>query len=154
MSLDILNRVKREMVDSPVIKTASFDGAAVDALGCAALVFNALYGASGDTLSGTVYLSAKIEMSVDSGFTIPVDAGVSALFSKDGKLGANIFGLCNAPAEDEEIYSVGMLLNPDYRYYRVAYTFTGTHTNGIEVGTTAELQFKLSPPDTNLATPA
>ena len=107
-------------------KTASFATDEVDLHGYNAATFAVFYGDSDDTLSGSVYLSAKLQESdtSGSGFT-DVDA--------DDVIGntSNLFGLCNAPAEDSTIYKLGY--KGTKRYVRIYVTLTGIHMNGIPV---------------------
>ena len=60
--LDFYQNVKHDQVVDPATITSDTDGSSVDLLGYSRVVFYALVGESGDTLSGSV----KIELEVDT----------------------------------------------------------------------------------------
>ena len=97
--------------------------------GCEMVV---VVGASGDTLSGSVYVSLELEESDDdSTYTDVADADM--LGATGG--GSGQFALINDPAEDDAVYTVGYI--GDKRYLRLKVNVTGTHTNGIPLAACA-----------------
>lgn len=89
-------------------------------------------GASGDTLSGTVYWSLELEESDDDSTYTDVAA---ADMIGDNAGGSGQFALIDDPAEDDTVYSVGYIGSK--RYLRVILNATGTHTNGTPIGAVA-----------------
>lgn len=90
----------------------------------AMIVFN--MGLSGDTLSGSVYWTLKIQDSPD-GVTY-TDVAVGLL---SGNQSSNTIVL-NAPGQDQKAYKFGYIGNN--RYLQAVATPTGTTTNGIPIG--------------------
>ena len=152
MSRDILNKLSVETCLAPIVKTTTTNCTGVGMANYRSLAFTVHYGATGDTLSGSVYVTAKVQKSTDnSSFT---DCGATELILGDSVSTSNAFALINDNSEDDEVYMAGVIIDPDYDYYRVVLTFTGTHTYGIEVAVLALRGIGEFPVSTNLATPA
>lgn len=100
--------------------TTEGTGTGVDLKGyeSATVVFN--FGISGDTLSGSVYVTPTVEESDDnstwSTATDLVDSGLSVI---------------DDAAEDPALQQVGYVGTK--RYIRALITFTGSHTNGMPI---------------------
>jgi hypothetical protein len=80
-------------------------------------------GASGDTLSGTVLITLRVQESDD-------DSTYTDVAAADLVGGANAI-VIDDPAEDDVIHVRGY--NGARRYIRAFVDFTGTHTNGIPI---------------------
>jgi len=110
--------------------TGEGTGLSVDTAGFeeAAAVFN--IGDSGDTLSGSVYMTLSVQES-DNGSTGWADVPAANV------IGPNQGLLIDAPAEDSLIVQIGV--KGAKRYLRAYIAFTGTHTNGTPIGATIRL---------------
>lgn len=133
---DIVNDTLVSQKLIPAVRTADASSTGLDRQGYqnAALVVS--LGNSADTLSGSVYLTVKIEDSDDNSawaaceaadLVIPENApaGVAAPVA-DG-----LIYTCDAPTEDSLDILVGYVGSK--RYVRATLDFTGTHTTGIPV---------------------
>ena len=151
---DVYNDVEPQLVLAPINKTASFNSSAVDSKNMHALSFYVQYGATGDTLSANIKVDCKVQKSTTSNFSVAVDCDAAEVFGPTGVLSANSFANIDSNTEDEAVYGVGVKPDPAYRYYRVAVTFTGTHTYGIEMAILA-IKYESDTPDTtaNKTTP-
>ena len=132
--------VVNKKMEIPATKTADVTSDAVDVSGYAGALFNIFYGNSGDTLSGTTKWDCKLQScSTESGtYTDVADADVeSNLSSQD-----NSFGLCDAPADDSQIYSLSY--KGDHNWVKVVCTATGTHTYGTPLCIFVTLELPLS----------
>lgn len=124
---DLKNNLKVVQSLAPAVRTADASGTGVDLYGYNAAVVLFEFGASGDTLSGTVKVAGLVEESDDnSTFTAVADADL---------IGTE--PLVDDPAEDALTYKVGY--KGSKRYIRGSFDFTGTHTNGIPCATTVVL---------------
>jgi hypothetical protein len=125
---DISERVFPKLLKAPaVLTTVAFTSAACDVRGYEGAAFAVIYGDSGDTLSASVYLTAKItECDTESGVYTDVATA-------DIQIGAtNSFGKIDAPTEDQAIFWIGY--GGSKGWVKVVVTPTGTHTNGTIVG--------------------
>lgn len=126
------DRVYPKLLTAPANATATVTSAACDTEGYEGAAFAVIYGNSGDTLSASVYWTAKLQSCATEGGTY-ADVG-----SADVLIGtANSFGLINAPTEDQELYWLGY--NGSDRYVKTVVTPTGTHTNGTIISIVALL---------------
>ena len=119
---DIINRTEDNVELLPVVMTATKTGTGIDKQGFDGTCHIIAIGDSGDTLSGSVYFTLKLEDSDD-------DSTYAAAVTAD------VFDTIDAPAEDSKnvlIQYVGKA-----RYSRVVVTITGTHTNGTPIGIVA-----------------
>lgn len=121
------SNIKRTQVLDPATLTSTTNTASVDNQGYESLVIDALVGESGDTLSGSVYFTGKLQESDDNSAWTDVS-------NDDVHQTANLFTV-DAAAEDDALYSLSY--KGDKRYVRLALTFTGTHSNGIPIGAVA-----------------
>lgn len=132
---DIHHNIAVVQTLDPAVTTADRVGAPVDRRGFEAAEHLVLVGASGDALSGSVFIELKLEHSEDG-------SNWSAVTLADDVLGgpvdsAGTFATVDAVAEDQTTYRIGYVGNA--RYSRVAADLTGTHTNGTPVGAVAIL---------------
>ena len=128
--LHVEDLVTAQLDKSPVIITADANCTSVDLAEFNQVTFIASVGASGDTLSGSVYLELEVEESDnDSDWTDCVDADITNAVTGTT---TGTFALINATDEDETVHMTTYKGNK--RYVRVVANVTGTHTNGIEVG--------------------
>lgn len=102
------------------VYTSDQDGTGVDIQDYESATALFIFGASGDTLSGSVKVAGVVQESDDnSSFTDVADADL---------IGTE--PLVDDAAEDSTVYKVGYI--GAKRYIRTKFDFTGTHTNGIE----------------------
>jgi len=92
----------------------------------ALVVFN--IGQSGDTLSGSVYITLKIQHC-----DTDTDGSYEDVAAGDYQ-GSNQGLVIDAAAEDEVVKAIGY--TGGKRWVRAIVDFTGTHTNGIPIGAT------------------
>lgn len=118
-SLSVVKTLEPNVVNNDTDGT----GVAVDLAGyeTAMMVFEV--GASGDTLSGSVYLDLILQESADgsTGWAAPAAADVE-----------NNSVRIDDPAEDSVVVKVGY--KGEKRYIRAFVDTTGTHTNGTPIG--------------------
>ena len=112
---------------NPVVATATKTSTAIDLQGynAAAVVFS--LGATGDTLSGSVYWTLKLQHSSD-------DSSYSDVASAD-VMGGTTSVVVDSNSEDETVYRFGYMGNK--RYLKAVATPTGTHTNGTPMAVIA-----------------
>jgi len=110
----------------PIVGNNTTEGTGVgaDLAGFDGALLLAHLGVSGDTLSGSVYVTVGFQESdaLGSGYADIADADLIG--------GANNV-VVDAAAEDEVIVQRGYIGSK--RYVRVLITFTGTHTNGMPI---------------------
>ncbi len=108
--------------------TTEGTGVGVDLAGYEGALMTFNIGASGDTLSETVYMTVKLQESDDDSTYTDVAAG-----DYEGTQGLVI----DAAAEDEIVHAIGY--KGHKRYIRAYIAFTGTHTNGTPIAAQAIL---------------
>lgn len=110
--------------------TSEGTGTSVDTAGWeeAEAIFN--IGDSGDTLSGSVYMTLSVQESAD-GSTGWADVPAANV------IGPNQGLVIDAPAEDSLIVHIGV--KGAKRHLRAYIAFTGTHTNGTPIGAVIQL---------------
>lgn len=118
---------------NPIMTTADQNTTAVDMKGFGDLLMNVNVGASGDTLSGSVYILLELEHS-DDNVTFE-DCANSDLTNYVTGLNTGTFAKIDDAAEDNLPYFVGYKGNK--RYVRVVLNLVGTHTNGTPLSVTA-----------------
>tara|TARA_R110000868_G_scaffold244926_2_gene501392 strand:+ start:3834 stop:4265 length:432 start_codon:yes stop_codon:yes gene_type:complete len=132
---DLHHNIKTVQTLDPALTTSSRVGAPVDRRGFEAVEHIAMFGASGDTLSGSIKTDVKLEASEDGTNWSPVsDAGDvnGGPVSETG-----IFATVNSTSVDQKEYRIGYVGNA--RYSRVSLVLTGTHTNGTPTSAIAIL---------------
>ena len=134
MFRDFANNIADDQVVDPVVISADADGSSVDLKNYdGGVTFLALVGASGDELSGSVYVELEVEESADdSTFTDVADADLVGYVAGNND---GCFAVIDAPAEDDAVYKCHYRGNK--RYVRPVINVTGTHTNGIPIGIVA-----------------
>lgn len=101
-------------------------GAVVDLVDCEAAQLIVNVGASGDTLSGTVYHSLTLQHG-----DLANGSDMAAVAQADvvgGTVTSGVFAVIDDPAEDSAVFSIGYVGSK--RYIRLFVDTTGTHTNG------------------------
>jgi len=118
--------IKQTIVPLVANNTAEGTGLGVDRKGFEAVEAVVHIGDSGDTLSGSLYWTLKLQDNdVDT-------AGTYADVAAGLVIGPNQGLLIDAPAEDQRVIRIGYKGNR--RWLRVLLTQTGTHTNGTPLG--------------------
>jgi hypothetical protein len=143
---DLVNNIKLVNLIKPIVVNNDSEGGSsttdgVDTKGFDSVVLAALFGDSGDTLSGSVYFEVKLEHSDDndtftavteSNYVLLPEGGIAAAPAAGG-----VIATIDAPAEDQVVVAVGYV-GPK-RYVRLFIDTTGTHTNGTPITTLALL---------------
>jgi len=123
---DIINDLLPVHTIVPILgnNTSEGTGVGIDIAGYEGAAMLACLGDSGDTLSGSIYVTVAFQESdvQGSGFA---NIAAGALIG-----GANDV-VIDAPAEDQIVVARGYMGGK--RYLRILMTFTGTHTNGIPI---------------------
>lgn len=122
---DLTNNISMLQPLNPVGSTTTKTSSAVDLQGFDSGAVIVLMGLSGDTLSGSVFWTLKLQES-DSDSTGFTDVVLANLTN-----GAATY-VVNSSALDETCYSFGYIGSK--RYIRAVATSTGTHTNGTPIG--------------------
>ena len=134
---DLVNNIKLTNLIKPIVVNNDTEGggsttAGVDTKGYDSVVLAALFGDSGDTLSGSVYFEVKLEDSDDNStfaavtnadYVLLPDGGIATAPAAGG-----VIATIDAPSEDQVAVIVGYV-GPK-RYVRLFIDTTGTHTNG------------------------
>lgn len=132
---DFHRNIKTVQALDPALTTGARTGAPIDGQGFQAVEHIVLFGASGDTLSGTLKTDVKLEASEDGSTWSPV-ADAKAV-SGGPVSAAGVFATVDAAAKAQTAYRIGYLGNA--RYSRISLALTGTHTNGTPVAAIAVL---------------
>ncbi len=131
---DLHNRFTvRQALEAIVVNNDSEGtGLTIDLQGYEGCEFIVDVGASGDTLSGSVYADFKLQEGNASNMS---DAAAVAYADMLGPIAASnangIFATVDDPAEDSTVLRVGYIGNK--RYVRLFIDVTGTHTNGTPI---------------------
>lgn len=132
---DLLNNLKVVNLLHPIVVNNDTEGTPVTALlnrdGYEAAAVIAQIGISGDTLSGSVYLTVKAQES-DDGSTWAAITDDTKLIRGSGSAAPDSNGIVatiDDAAEDDVMLCVGYV--GDKQYFRLTLDLTGTHTNGI-----------------------
>lgn len=112
---------------NPVTSTTTKTSTAIDLRGynSAEVIFS--LGLSGDTLSGSVFWTLKLQHSDDD--SIYTDVALADLNNTSATV------VIDSSTEDETAYAFGYIGNK--RYLKGVATPTGTHTNGTPIGIVA-----------------
>ena len=131
---DLHHDLKTVQTLDPAVTTSARAGAPVDRQGFEAVEHIVLFGASGDTLSSSLKIEAKLEASEDgTNWTAVTDAkDVNGDVSASG-----IFATVDAAAKAQTEYRIGYVGNA--RYSRVTLAPSGAHANGTPVSALAIL---------------
>ncbi len=105
---------------NPVVATTTKTSTAIDLQGYNAATVVVSLGVSGDTLSGSVYWTLKLQHSTD-------DSSYEDVTSAD-VLGGVVSVVVDSASEDETVYRFGYA--GKRRYLKAVATPTGTHSNG------------------------
>lgn len=128
---DLYNNISVSQVLAPAVATASVTSSAIDVQGfnSAAVLF--AIGASGDTLSGSIYWTLKLTecATVDGSYT---DVVLADLHNAAATV------VIDSTSEDEAVVKFGYKGNK--RYLKAVATKTGTHSNGTPIGIIAVLE--------------
>jgi len=132
---DIHTKIKTVQTLDPAVTTSARSGAPVDRQGFESVEHIVMFGASGDTLSGSKKFDVKLEQSEDgSNWTNVTDAKAV----NGGPVDADgYFATVDAAATAQKEYRIGYAGNA--RYSRVSLVLTGTHSNGTPVSALAVL---------------
>jgi len=114
---------------TPAVRTADVNGASIDRKDHDGALFIAAVGASGDTLSGSVYLEIELEHCDDN--STWVDCDNSDLSSSVTGNNTGTAAKIDAADEDDLVYTVAYM--GIKRYVRPVLNVTGTHSSGIPV---------------------
>ena len=112
---------------NPVTATTTKPSTAVDMQGYNSAMVCFSLGVSGDTLSGSVYWTLKLQHSSD-------DSSYTDVATTDVAGGVNSV-VVDSSSEDEIVYKFGYIGNK--RYLKGVATPTGTHTNGTPMAVLA-----------------
>lgn len=138
---DTQNRVLAVSSIVPIVgnNTTEGTGAGVDLAGCDGAQLIAHIGASGDTLSGSVYLTVGWQESDVEG------SGYADIAAAD-LTGGNDGVVIDDAAEDAVVVQRGYVGSK--RYVRAYIAFTGTHTNGTPISALVVKHFLRHQPPT------
>lgn len=131
---DLKRGVKTTQVFDPDTVTSDQNCTGVDMKGYEDVMFLVSVGASGDTLSGSVYTLLEVEESDNnSTYTDCADADIDVAVTGTN---TGTFAKIDDAAEDDTVYKVRYLGNK--RYARVVINVVGTHTNGTPIAVLAQ----------------
>ena len=124
---DLYHNVLPTQVLNPVVATATQTSSAIDLQGfnSASVVF--AIGTAGDTLSGSIYWTLKLQHCDDN--STYVDVAAADVNEAVTSIVVNSLSL------DETAYNIGYIGSK--RYVKGIATATGTHTNGTPLGIVA-----------------
>lgn len=130
----IIRDLSANLVDSvcidAAVKTADANGTSIDLQQYRNGGFLFVVGASGDTLSGSVYIELEVEESSDnSTWTDVADADLNATVT-----GTNTGTVAKIDDAAEDSTTVYAEYKGTKRYIRPVINVTGTHTNGTPIG--------------------
>jgi hypothetical protein len=120
----------------PVVIAADTNCTGVDGAGFGAVTHLLNVGESGDTLSGSVYVTVTLQESDDDSTYTDV-AEADALCYRGNTEAANGI-VIDAAAEDDAVLKFGYVGSS--RYSRLEIDVTGTHSNGTPMASTAILE--------------
>jgi len=148
MIQDIFNEVKIVPMYFPILvaPTIGLDSDACGVAGYEAAMFTIYVGASGDTISGALYLKAElIECATVGGtYTVVADTDIIGADTND-------FALVDDPGDEELVYSLGY--KGTLPFVKIRTTVVGTMTNGIDTAMWATLGYPRVASVANAVTP-
>ena len=121
---DLYHNVLSTQVLNPAVSTTTKTSSAIDLQGHNSLSVLFSIGQSGDTLSGSVFWTLKLQHSDD-------DSSYADLAASDVSTGSTTI-VVNSMSLDETVYGIGYIGNK--RYLKGVATPTGTHTVGTPIG--------------------
>lgn len=135
---EIFNSTKVESCIRAQVRTATINGTSIDLADCSAVNVVVDMGASGDTLSGSVYWTITAQESADNSSWATITDAESLLIAINGTKQASATSIVvDDPAEDEKTFEISYKVPGSKRYFRIVLTATGTHTNGTPVSASA-----------------
>jgi len=140
---DLVSKLDHEVVLNAVVSTTTPTCTGVDCADALSVTHLVNIGESGDTLSGSVYLTVILQESVDnSAWTTVADDDV--ILRNGNTIIATNSVVIDAAAEDDVVLGMGYIGNKQYS--RPLITLTGTHTNGIPLAASAVKESKIIQP--------
>lgn len=121
---DLMNNIAVTQPLNPVTSTTTKTSSSVDLQGYNSATVVFAVGQSGDTLSGSVYWTLKVQHSDDD--SVYTDTAASDL------LNPSLTTVVDSSAKDRQAYKFGYV--GAKRYLKGVATPTGTHTNGTPLG--------------------
>lgn len=123
---DISERIARKLLYGPINATATATSSACDVSGYEGAAFCVAYGISADTLTGSLYWTAKLQSCATE------NGSYADVATADIQIAAtNSFGLIDDMAEDNAMYWIGY--NGTNQWVKVVVTATGSHTLGTPI---------------------
>ena len=137
-SREIFNSIKIENVVIAQVLTASATPAVIDMSDASSVDFLVNMGNSGDTLSGSVYWTIKLQESSDNSTFTDVTDSESLLIAIDGEkqVGATSI-VVDAPTVDQKNFVISYKVPGNKQYLKLLINATGTHSNGTPVSAVA-----------------
>jgi hypothetical protein len=137
-SREIFNSIKIENVVIAQVLTASATPTVIDMSDASSVDFLVNMGNSGDTLSGSVYWTIKLQESSDNSTFTDVTDSESLLIAIDGEKqdGATSI-VVDAPTEDQKNFEISYKVPGNKQYLKLLIDPTGTHSNGTPVSAVA-----------------
>jgi hypothetical protein len=133
MLRDAYTELSASLLMTTKIRTADANSTGIDLAGSRGLLLIADIGDTGDTLSGSIKIEMEVEHSDDNSSWS--DCADADLVKSVTGTNTGTFAVIDDNAEDETVYTTSYIGSK--RYVRVVANFTGTHTNGTEVGVIA-----------------
>lgn len=121
---DLYHNVLTTQVLNPAVSTTTKTSSTIDLQGHNGLNVMFSIGQAGDTLSGTVYWTLKLQHSDD-------DTTYADIATTDASIGVTSI-VVNSPSLDKVVYGIGYIGNK--RYVKGVATPTGTHTVATPIG--------------------
>lgn len=130
---DLHNNVAVSQLLPSLIRTADATSATLDLAGYDAAEVTVNVGASGDTLSGTVYWDFILQESTDGTvFSAVADADCLSKGNALTTVTDGVFATVDSTDDDNTTYKIGY--GGGKRYLHVKADATGTHSNGTSFG--------------------
>lgn len=124
---DTYNNINILHVKDPATQTATVTSNTIDMQGYRSLTVLVVMGATGDTLSGSIFWTLKLRHSDDD--STYVDCVVGELLNSAATI------VVNSNSADQNTFKFGY--RGGKRYVKAVITPTGTHTNGTPMGVVA-----------------
>lgn len=137
-SREIFNSIKIENVVIAQVLTASATPTVIDMSDASSVDFLVNMGNSGDTLSGSVYWTIKLQDSSDNSAFADVTDSESLLIAINGvKQDGATSIVVDAPTEDQKNFEISYKVPGNKQYLKLLIDATGTHSNGTPVSAVA-----------------